>query len=379
MNNYITRTLSKQIGSNLFKGRAIMLYGPRQAGKTTLLKNLISKYDKKTIWLNADNPDVREELTNVTLAKWRKIVGKKKVVVIDEAQRVNNIGLSLKIALDEIKDIQIIATGSSSFELMSEITEPLTGRKYEYKLLPFSFSELVDNSDYITEKQSIENRLLFGSYPSVITNPGEEQLILSELTNSYLFKDIFAIDGIKKASVFDKLVKALALQIGSEVSYTELASLVSIDRKTVEKYIDLLEKCFVVFSLPAFSGNMRNEIKKGRKIYFYDLGIRNSIIGNFTSLSARQDVGNMWENYLISERIKKNLNKPFPSNSYFWRIIGKQNTEIDYIENSPNKLCAWEIKWNMASKAKIPLAFKNAYSEAETQILTPSNYDEFLL
>lgn len=379
MNNYITRTLSKQIGSNLFKGRAIMLYGPRQAGKTTLLKNLISKYDKKTIWLNADNPDVREELTNVTLAKWRKIVGKKKVVVIDEAQRVNNIGLSLKIALDEIKDIQIIATGSSSFELMSEITEPLTGRKYEYKLLPFSFSELVDNSDYITEKQSIESRLLFGSYPSVITNPGEEQLILSELTNSYLFKDIFAIDGIKKASVFDKLVKALALQIGSEVSYTELASLVSIDRKTVEKYIDLLEKCFVVFSLPAFSGNMRNEIKKGRKIYFYDLGIRNSIIGNFTSLSARQDVGNMWENYLISERIKKNLNKPFPSNSYFWRIIGKQNTEIDYIENSPNKLCAWEIKWNRASKAKIPLAFKNAYSEAETQILTPSNYDEFLL
>ena len=379
MNNYITRTLSKQIESNLFKGRAIMLYGPRQAGKTTLLKNLISKYDKKTIWLNADNPDVREELTNVTLAKWRKIVGKKKVVVIDEAQRVNNIGLSLKIALDEIKDIQIIATGSSSFELMSEITEPLTGRKYEYKLLPFSFSELVDNSDYITEKQSIESRLLFGSYPSVITNPGEEQLILSELTNSYLFKDIFAIDGIKKASVFDKLVKALALQIGSEVSYTELASLVSIDRKTVEKYIDLLEKCFVVFSLPAFSGNMRNEIKKGRKIYFYDLGIRNAIIGNFTSLSARQDVGNMWENYLISERIKKNLNKPFPSKSYFWRIIGKQNSEIDYIESGSNKLSAWEIKWNKASKAKIPLTFKNAYPDAETQILTPSNYYEFLL
>ena len=221
--------------------------------------------------------------------------------------------------------------------------------------------------------------MLFGSYPAVITNPGEEQLILSELANSYLFKDIFAIDGIKKASVFDKLVKALAFQIGSEVSYTELASLVSIDRKTVEKYIDLLEKCFVIFTLPAFNGNMRNEIKKGRKIYFYDLGIRNAIIGNFSPLSARQDVGGMWENYLISERIKKNLNKPFPPNSYFWRIIGKQNSEIDYIESSSKKLSAWEIKWNKSTKAKIPLSFRNAYPEAETQILTPSNYDEFLL
>ena len=379
MLDYINRTLSKQIESNLFKGRAIMLYGPRQAGKTTLIRNLISKYEKKTIWLNADSPDIREELTDITLAKWKKILGKKKIVVIDEAQRINNIGLSLKIAIDELKDIQIIATGSSSFELMNEITEPLTGRKYEYKLLPFSFSELTENTDYITEKQNIENRLLFGSYPAVITNPGEEQMILGELTNSYLFKDIFAIDGIKKARVFDKLVKALALQIGSEVSYTELASLVSVDRKTVEKYIDLLEKCFVVFSLPAFSGNMRNEIKKGRKIYFYDLGIRNAIIGNFMPLSARQDVGSMWENYLISERMKKNINIPYPPKSHFWRVIGNQNTEIDYIENSPNKLCAWEIKWNKASKAKIPLSFKNAYPDAETQILTPSNYDEFLM
>ena len=379
MSDYINRSLSRQIESNLFKGRAIMLYGPRQAGKTTLIRNLISKYDKETVWLNADSPDIREELTNITLAKWKKILGKKKIVVIDEAQRINNIGISLKIAIDELKDVQILATGSSSFELMNEITEPLTGRKYEYKLLPFSFSELTENTDYITEKQNIENRLLFGSYPAVITNTGEEQTILSELTNSYLFKDIFAIDGIKKASVFDNLVKALALQIGSEVSYTELASLVAIDRKTVEKYIDLLEKCFVIFSLPAFNGNMRNEIKKGRKIYFYDLGIRNAIIGNFLPLSARQDVGAMWENYLISERMKKNINNLFPPKSHFWRIIGNQNAEIDYIENSSNKLCAWEIKWNKASKAKIPLCFKNAYPDAETQILTPSNYDEFLL
>lgn len=285
----------------------------------------------------------------------------------------------MKLLIDELPEIQVIASGSSSFELADKTSEPLTGRKFEYRLLPFSFHELTEHDGLLNEKQALEQRLLYGAYPDIVTHPEDSERLLSELVNSYLFKDIYALEGLKKTKILDNLVKALAMQIGSEVSLNELSGLTGTDRKTVENYIDLLEKNYVVFSLPAFSGNMRNEIKKGRKIYFYDLGVRNAVMGNFCRIDSRTDKGGMWENYLILERLKNTLNQPFQPQRFFWRTAAPQSKEIDYLEKTSDALRAWEIKINSTSKAKIPLSFRNAYPDAISEILTPENYDTFLL
>lgn len=229
------------------------------------------------------------------------------------------------------------------------------------------------------EIQERERRLLFGSYPDVVAHPGEEPTLLSEIAGSYLFKDIYALDGLRKTSSLDRLIRALAFQIGSEVSLGELAGLAGIDVKTVDRYIDLLAKCYIIHPLGAFSRNLRNEIKKGFKVYFYDLGIRNAVIGNFSPLASRSDAGHMWENYLIMERVKLNTNLPFPPRQFFWRTMAPQSHEIDYLEEANGKLKAWEIKSDMNSTAKIPRSFKTAYPDAETDVITPRNYDFFLL
>ncbi len=377
--SYISRFLEEELSQRLFQGKALLLYGPRQCGKTTLIRHLTAQYDKDILWLNGDNPDTKNLLTGITTATWKRIIGARKLLIVDEAQQIENIGRSLKLVIDEIPSVQVIATGSSSFELMNRTAEPLTGRKFEYRLLPFSFAELCNAHGLWEEKQERERRLLFGSYPDVITHPGDEQSRLEELAGSYLFKDIYALDGLRKSSLVSKLVSALALQLGSEVSFNELAGLVGTDNKTVERYIDLLTKCYVIFPLKAFSRNLRNEIKKGTKIYFYDLGIRNAVINNFTPLSARTDTGGMWENYLILERLKRNINHPFSPQSFFWRTCAPQNREIDYLEEANGKLQAWEIKSNPDSKAKISKAFYSAYPDAETKIVTPADYEEFLL
>lgn len=376
---YIPRYLESDIKSRMFSGKAIIVYGPRQCGKTTMIRHITDEWADDVLWLNGDSPDVRDELDRVTVARWKMILGRKKILVLDEAQRVSNVGLALKLITDEIPEIQIIASGSSSFELADKASEPLTGRKFEYRLLPLSFSEMVAQNGLLSEKQCREQRLLYGSYPDIVTHPEDSGRLLSELVGSYLFKDIYALEGLKKTKILDNLVKALAMQIGSEVSLNELAGLTGADRKTVENYIDLLEKTYVVFSLSAYSGNLRNEIKKGRKIYFYDLGIRNAVMGNFSRIESRTDKGGMWENYLILERLKNTLNQPFQPQRFFWRTAAPQSNEIDYLEKTSDALNAWEIKANPASNAKIPQSFRNAYPNAKTAILTLDNYDSFLL
>ena len=344
-----------------------------------MIRHLVSEYGDGVLWLNGDNPGVRARISGITTSDWRLLLGKCRIVVVDEAQHIPDIGMALKLVTDEIPEVQIIASGSSAFELMNRMAEPLTGRKLEYRLLPLSFSELVSCGGLLSETQNRERRLLYGSYPDVVVHPGSEQQLLSELAGSYLFKDIYALDGLRRTNCLDRLVRALAFQIGSEVSRNELGDLVGVDAKTVDRYLDLLTKCYIIHPLGAFSRNLRNEIKKGFKVYFHDLGIRNAVIGNFSPLDARSDAGHMWENYLVMERLKLHANRPFPPRSFFWRTRAPSSNEVDYVEEDSGNLCAWEFKSNPRTTASIPVSFRHAYPEAETGIVTPSNYDKFLL
>ncbi len=372
----IKRMLEKNIVKKFFKGKAILILGPRQVGKTTLVKYLTGKFKDSLLFLNGDDADAREFLTNTTSSALKKIIGKNKVIVIDEAQRIENIGLTLKLLVENFPSRQIIATGSSSFELSNKINEPLTGRKFEYHLYPLSFHEMSNHTSILEERRLLEHRLIYGYYPEVVTSSGEEKDILRELSGSYLYKDIFSFEQIKKPMLLEKLLQALALQIGSEVTYQELGRLVGADCVTVERYIDLLEKTFVIFKLPSLSRNIRNEIKKGRKIYFYDCGIRNAIIKSFNPLSMRQDVGTLWENFLISERIKSNHYSNKWVNAYFWRNHAQQ--EIDYIEEYEGKFHAYEFKWNPKKKAKFSKSFINGYPDSDTEVISTENFDSFV-
>lgn len=363
--------------ARLFKGKALLVFGPRQVGKTTFVQQLIADINKKTLILNGDESDVIALFESPNVLKLKNIIADNEILVIDEAQRINNIGIALKIIVDQIKNVQVIATGSSSFELANQLNEPLTGRKYEMHLYPIAFSEMVNHEGLINEKRALEQRLIYGSYPEIITNPTDAKEHIKLIANSYLYKDLFLLEQIAKPVLLQKIVKALALQIGSEVNYNELSQLTQIDNKTVEKYIDLLEKAFVVFKLPALSGNVRNEIKKGKKIYFYDNGIINAVTGNFNPIAQRTDVGALWENYIISERIKHLNIQQSEVESYFWRTTQQQ--EIDYIEKNQEELLACEIKWNINAKLKIPVTFTGNYQNVSSKIITPNNYEGFLM
>lgn len=373
----VRRQQTNYAKARLFKGKALLVFGPRQVGKTTFVENLIADLDKKTLFLNGDESDVFVLFENPNITKLKNIIGDNEILVIDEAQRITNIGIVIKIIVDQIKSVQVIATGSSSFELANKLNEPLTGRKYEMYLYPIVFSEMVTHNGLLDEKRNLEQRLIYGSYPEIITNPIDAKEHIKLIANSYLYKDLFLLDQISKPVLLQKIVKALALQVGSEVNYNELSRLLQIDNKTVEKYIDLLEKAFVVFKLPALSNNIRNEIKKGRKIYFYDNGIINAVTGNFNPLSQRTDIGSLWENYIISERIKHLNIQQNEASSYFWRT--SQQQEIDYIEKIDNQILACEIKWNPKAKYKIPVTFSTNYENVASKIVTPDNYEEFLL
>ncbi|MDD3321889.1 MAG: ATP-binding protein [Paludibacter sp.] len=372
----VIRDLQTIIESNVCKGKAIVLIGARQVGKTTLIHQVSDSLKLSTLSLNCDEPETRELLTNTNTVKLKQLIGSHKLLLIDEAQRVKNIGLTLKIIIDTIKDVQLLVTGSSSFELANEINEPLTGRKFEYNLFPFSTNELVKNSNFLEEKQSLEQRLIYGSYPDIINRPADAAESLYNIVGSYLYKDILAYNDVRKPAQLEKLVQALALQIGSEVSYSELGQIIQADNQTVERYIDLLEQSFVIFRLSAFSGNIRNEIKKGRKVYFYDNGVRNAVIQNFSPLKLRQDVGALWENYFISERKKWNhYNRTF-SRCFFWRSFQQQ--EIDLIEQENGELRAYELKWNVKKMATVPKTFTNNYNLKANFTVTPHNYFDFL-
>ncbi len=315
----ITRSLQEAIKSRLFKGKAMLLFGPRQSEKSTLVETFLEAQEKAWLYLNGDDSDVRDLLTESSATKLRSIIGKNQIVFIDEVQRISNIGLTIKLISDRIKDVQVIATGSSAFELTNRLNEPLTGRKYEFTLYPLTFGEMVKHHGLLEEKRFIEQRLIYGYYPEIVVKPEEGRELLKLLASSYLFKDLLMLEQVKKPSLIEKLLKAIALQLGSEVSYHELAQITGSDDKTVEKYIALLEKAYVVFRLPALNRNVRNEIKKGKKIYFYDCGIRNAIINNFNSLNSRTDVGGLWENFLVSERIKYLQNNLLEAKHFFWR------------------------------------------------------------
>lgn len=373
----IKRELEDLISSKLSSGKIIIIYGPRQSGKTTLIKMLLEGTKEKALFLNGDEYDIRNTLSDTNTSEIRRILGNCTLLVIDEAQRIKNIGVTLKIIADNFPDVKVLASGSSSFDLANKISEPLTGRKLEYLVLPFSFGELSDEFGYIEEKRNLSERMIYGSYPDIVLSPSSRTEYMHELTESYLYKDILVWNGINKPEKLHRLVKALALQLGSEVSYNELGTITGLDNETVEKYLDLLEKTYVVFRLPSFNRNMRNELKKGKKVYFYDNGIRNAVINNFGRLEDRSDTGALWENYIISER-KKYLNfRKSHSNQYFWRTTTQQ--EIDYIEERQGQLNAYEIKWNPAKRVSFPRSFKTHYPEAVFQVINSSNYTDILL
>ena len=374
----ITRQLQATITHVLHYGKAIVIMGARQVGKSTLLKQLFDN-QPDALWLNGDEPDVRSVFEQATSSRLKAIIGKHKIVILDEAQRIRDIGIKLKLITDNIPDVQLVATGSSSFELSNRINEPLTGRKFEYQLFPLSFGEMVDASDLLTEKRLIPHRMVYGYYPDVVTSVGMEREILAELTNSYLYKDILSLDSIQKSDHLLRLLQCLALQLGSQVSYSELALQVGIDAKTVERYISLLEKCYIVFRLMSFSRNLRNELKKSRKIYFYDNAIRNAVIGNYTSLESRMpaDIGALWENFVIAERIKKTTYDRHYCSRWFWRT--KTQHEVDYIEEADGIISAYEFKWNPKKAVQQPKAFVTAYPESRFHCITPDNIEDLLL
>ncbi len=369
----INRILFQIIKSKTQK--AIIVLGPRQTGKTTLLNSIIQDLSNK-LFLDCDDPLVRELLENANTEKIRQIIGNNTVVFIDEAQRVRNIGLTLKIITDQFKQVQLFVSGSTSFELANEINEPLTGRKWEYILYPVSWSELEGHFGYVSSLQQLEQRLIFGMYPEVISKPGAEQEILKQITDSYLYKDILSFRGVRKPEIVMKLLKTLALQTSQEVSYNELANMLQIDKNTVSSYIDLLEKVYIVFRMQPLSRNLRNEVSSNRKIYFYDNGIRNALVANFNPVSIRQDIGILWENFLMSERMKTIHYSQTFVNQFFWRT--KQQQEIDYVEERGGRFYAYEFKWSPDAKTRFSDSFVKNYAPAETKIIHRNNFQEFL-
>lgn len=374
---YINREIQSNLNKRLSDGKAVIVFGPRQVGKSTLLKNLNNQFEAPVLWWNGDDADVREMLSNSSSTRLKTLIGKAKTVVIDEAQRIENIGICIKIIVDNFPDVKVFATGSSAFELSNRIKEPLTGRKWEYFLFPFSFSEMVSHSNFLEEKRMVSQRLIYGYYPEIVQNPTDAEERLKMIADSYLFKDVFALGNLRKPDQIQKLLQALAYQVGNEVSYNELGMLSGLDNETVEKYITLLEQTFIIFRVGSFSRNLRNELKKSKKIYFVDNGIRNSLIGNFLPLESRTDVGALWENFLMAERLKKNALSGHYNIGYFWRTHAQQ--EIDYIEDVNGNLSAWEFKWNPKAKVKIPSTFVNAYPNAEIKVVHSDNLEEFLI
>jgi predicted AAA+ superfamily ATPase len=374
----ITRKIESVILESLVPGKVVILLGARRTGKTVLLKKIVSMISEPGIFFNGEDFEVQRLLENRSVANYEMILGTTKLLVIDEAQKVPEIGKILKLMIDSIPGLRIIVTGSSAFDLTGKLGEPLTGRNRTFRLFPLSEQEL-DPLYGITEKRAaLEERLVFGSYPEVISIPNREAKVnyLKELVNDYLLRDLLSFEGVKNAGVINNLLRLVAFQAGSEVSMSELSSNLGIARNTVEKYLDLLSKVYVIFKVEGFSRNLRKEITKNAKWYFYDNGIRNTLVANLNPLGLRNDTGSLWENFIISERIKFQEYQNVLSNNFFWRTYDKQ--EIDWIEERGGKLFAYEFKFNK-EKAKFPIAFSEAYPESEFRVISANNYHEFVL
>jgi len=371
----IHRTSQTEIDSYLFKGKAILVFGARQVGKTSLIKNTIK--DQSYLWLNGDEPDTQLLLENITTDRLKALIGDNKILVIDEAQMIHNIGLLIKRMVDNYPEIQVVASGSSAFELADKTKESMVGRKQELQLFSLSYGEMVKHTNFIEETRLVPHRLVFGYYPEVVTSPGKEEKILNDLVEGFLYKDILNLEGVKKSATLQRLVQMLAYRVGSEISYNSLANDLGINRLTVEKYIDILEKNFIVFSLNAFSRNQDNELKKGRKVYFWDNGLRNRIIKNFNPIELRDDIGALWENFIISERKKKLSYENQFKDTFFWR--NTQQAEIDYLEIKNTEIEAFEIKYNPNQKVLFTKSFTEKYHPKTTQVIHKENFWDYLI
>lgn len=373
----IKRDIESRIRSDFGKGKVVLVLGARQVGKTTLLDQLAAGVEK-VVRFNCDNADERQRLSNPNTTQLLNIVGDARLVLIDEAQRISDVGMVLKMLADAIgRRSQVVATGSSALELANGVFESAAGRVFEYRLYPLSNGELnAKAGDSIAEARLLPDRLIYGSYPEVVTTPNDGRRILESIASGALYKDVLSFGGIRKPDVLTRLVQCLALQLGNEVSANELGQMTGLNKTTVENYIDLLEKTFVVFTLRSFARNARNELKKARKIYFWDNGIRNAVLGNFAPLNLRTDTGALWENWLVSERMKRLSYSQSFARSYFWRT--RTQSEIDYLEELDGQMNAFEFKWNPQKKAKLPQPFAAAYPNVGYTVVTRENYGEFL-
>ena len=372
----IPRDVLNLLYNDLHKHKALILLGSRQVGKTTLLQTL-SKNWENVLWLTGDELETQKMFENPTITRFKTELAGVKFLIVDEAQRLPNVGLGLKLITDHLPHIQLLVTGSSAFELSNKLNESLMGRTFEYKLYPISFAEMVKHNSLREEKQLLPYRLVYGYYPDVVTHPENARKILQNLIQNFLYKDMLLIEGVKKPDKIVKLLQALAFQTGSQVSYNELSKLVGMNIATVEKYITMLEQSYVLFRLSSFSRNLRTELTKSRKIYFYDNGILNALTGNFSAIETRTDTGALWENFLISERIKLLNNNERWAQRFFWRTTEQQ--EVDYVEEEDGILRAFEFKWNKTSKAKISKTFCRAYPQADVSVITPENFESFIM
>lgn len=375
----IRRSVLSQIQDSLQAGKVTVLYGPRQVGKTTLVKELIGTISARSKFVNADELTYREVLASQSSQRLGELLGDAELLVIDEAQRVPEIGLNLKILVDTFPQAKIIATGSASFELASKISEPLTGRKITFNLYPVSYGEIQDTFGKIESRAQLERWMIWGGYPAIVStdDPSLRERLLGELVGSYLYRDILEMEGLRRADKIVDLLRLLAYQVGQEVSITELATSLALNRSTVERYLDLLEKVFVIFKVNGFSRNLRKEVVKNSRIYFYDNGVRNSLIQNFNPLGLRNDVGQLWENFLVMERRKVNQFAERNVNSYFWRTYDQK--EIDCIEEHGGKLYGYEFKWQAGDiRRAVRNEFMEAYPNSELTTINRENFEEFL-
>ena len=374
----IERVLQEQIQNTLLPGKVLVLYGPRQVGKTTLTQDLLENIERRTRFVNADELIYREALASQNRQKLDEVLADAELLIIDEAQRVPNIGLNLKILIDNHPQITIIATGSASFELANKISEPLTGRKITFNLYPVSYPEISRTVGPLEARAALEQWLIWGGYPEIVTTPPHlRSRLLGELTGSYLFRDLLELEGLRRADRLVDLLRLLAFQIGQEVSLAELAARLSLNRQTVARYLDLLEKVFVIYRVGGFSRNLRKEIIKNARYYFYDNGVRNSLIQNFNPLVLRDDIGSLWENFLMIERLKTHEYAGRAVNTYFWRTYDQK--EIDLVEEHQGKLSGFEFKWKQGQiKQATRREFLTAYPNSELQTISQDNFEAFL-
>ena len=373
----INRLLQGKILESLAPNKAVLIFGARRVGKTVMMRQIVDSYSGRTMMLNGEDFDTLDLLQNRSVANYRHLLNGIDLLAIDEAQNVPQIGSVLKLIVDEVPGISVLASGSSSFDLLNKTGEPLVGRSTQFLLTPFSQREIAQRETVFETRQNFESRLMYGSYPEVVMMDSYERKMdyLRDIVGAYLLKDILVIDGLKNSNKMRNLLRLIAFQLGSEVSYEELGKQLGMSKTTVEKYLDLLEKVFVIYRLGAYSRNLRKEVTKAGKWYFYDNGVRNAIIGAFSPLSVRQDVGALWENYIIGERRKLNFNNLLHKEFYFWRTYDKQ--EIDLIEESPDGMSAFEFKWGNKMPAA-PKVFSQAYPDAVYHVVNKENYMDFV-